>query len=98
MKFIIEKTTEPIRVKETWNYSIEKFQDPDSGKVLFGLMLDNILFTFLNKDQAKLLEVTFAEKSFEDFFNSVGIGDVNLNLQPKAACSFNYERPTGDVF
>lgn len=93
MKFIIEKSTEAFRFKETWNYTVEYDEHYDK----YGLLLDGCLFTFLTKDQATLLKNTFNEPEFENFFNSVGIGDTNLNLQPKAACSDDYFRPTGEI-
>lgn len=40
---------------------------------------------------------TFKHPKFEEFFNSVGIGKENLNLQPKAACKDDYESPTGEI-
>lgn len=93
MKFIIEKSTEPFRFKETWNYTVE--YDERFNK--YGLLLDGCLFTFLTEDQATLLKQTITEPKFEEFFNSVGIEDRNLNMQPKAACSDDYFRPTGEI-
>lgn len=93
MKFVIEKSTEPFRFKETWNYTVEYDERFDK----YGLLLDGCLFTFLTEDQATLLKQTIAEPKFEEFFNSVGIGDRNLNMQPKAACSNDYFRPTGEI-
>ena len=93
MKFVNEKTTEDFKVRESDNYEAvydEQFQ-------MGGLIVDGVLFTTLTLDQYKTLAITFKEKGFEDFFNSVGIGDEKLNLQPKAACYSDYERPTGEI-
>lgn len=93
MKFVNEKSTEAFKVRESDNYEVVW----DSKYNFGGLIVNGVCFTTLTYDQYKTLEATFKEKSFEDFFNSVGIGDKNLNLQPKAACKDDYERPTGDV-
>ena len=93
MKFVNEKTTEDFKVRESDNYEAvydEQFQ-------IGGLIVDGVLFTTLTLDQYKTLAITFKEKGFEDFFNSVGIGDEKLNLQPKAACYSDYERSTGEI-
>lgn len=93
MKFVIEKSTEPFKYKETWNYTVEYDEKLDK----YGLLLDGYFFTFLNTDQANLLKLTMQNPKFEEFFNSVGIGDENLNMQPKAACDLDYLRPTGEI-
>lgn len=96
MKFVNEKTTETFWVKETNDYEVVCFGE--NGKRAYGLQLDGVLVTFLNDDQAKMLEGMFKNSKLEDFFNSIGIGDKFLNCQPKAATKDDYERPTGDIF
>lgn len=92
MKFVIEKTDEHFKMRESSNYEILYDEDLDK----YGLIVDGIFFTFLTKDQATLLEATWKNRErFESFFNSVGVGNDKLNLQPKAACYDDYERPTG---
>ncbi len=94
MKFIMERSTEPFKFKEGSDYEI--LYDDKLDK--YGLLVDGYLFCFLTKDQAKTLSENIKNKEvFEKFFNSVGIGDEWLNLQPKAACDPNYERPTGNI-
>ena len=94
MKFINEKSTEEFKVRESNNYEVLY----DRGYDMYGLLVDDILFTTLTKDQATTLESTMNDPAFESFFNSVGIGDEFLNMQPKAACSDDYKRPTGEVY
>lgn len=94
MKFIMERSTEPFKFKEGSDYEI--LYDDKLDK--YGLLVDGYLFCFLTRDQAKTLSENIKNKEvFEKFFNSVGIGDEWLNLQPKAACDPNYERPTGNL-
>lgn len=94
MKFIMERSTEPFKFKEGSDYEV--LYDDKLDK--YGLLVDGYLFCFLTKDQAKTLSENIKNKEvFEKFFNSVGIGDEWLNLQPKAACDPNYERPTGNI-
>jgi len=94
MKFIMERSTEPFKFKEGSDYEV--LYDDKLDK--YGLLVDGYLFCFLTKDQAKTLSENIKNKEiFEKFFNSVGIGDEWLNLQPKAACDPNYERPTGNL-
>ena len=92
MKFVNEKPGE-FSFRESNNYEVVY----DSERDVYGLLVDGTLFTFLNKSQAITLKDTFKHPKFEEFFNSVGIGKENLNLQPKAACKDDYERPTGEI-
>ena len=95
MKFVNEKSPEEFKVREAVDYDV--FYDENFDK--YGLILDGELFCFLTEEQAKTLKETCKDKAtFEKFFNSVGIGEKWLNMQPKAACDPDYERPTGDVF
>jgi hypothetical protein len=92
MKFVIEKSSEPFRFEEADNYEVLYDEQLDK----YGLLLDGVLFTFLTKDEANFFKILSKDKEkFEDFFNSVGIGDTKLNPQPKAACRDDYVRPTG---
>lgn len=94
MKFIMERSTEPFKLREGSEYEILY----DEGIDKYGLLVDGVLFCFLTPDQAKTLSENIKNKEmFEKFFNSVGIGDKWLNLQPKAACDPKYKRPTGDT-
>lgn len=69
----------------------------DSGLDKYGLLVNGVFFAFLTKDQAKLMDDTLANPEAEKFFNSIGIGPEFLNMQPKAACYTDYERPTGEI-
>lgn len=92
--FNMKRSTEPFKFKEGSDYEV--LYDDKLDK--YGLLVDGYLFCFLTKDQAKTLSENIKNKEiFEKFFNSVGIGDKWLNLQPKAACDPDYERPTGNI-
>lgn len=94
MRFVNAKTTEDFKFRETWNYNIA-FNDLVQSYVL---LLDDCVFTTLNNDQAKLLMNIFEDpKKLEADFASCAIEDNFVNLQPKAACLYDYERPTGDI-
>lgn len=94
MRFVNEKTTEDFKFKETWNYNVT-FNETIQGYVL---LLDGCVFTTLNNDQAKLLLNVFEDpKELEANFASCAIEDTFVNLQPKAACFYDYERPTGEI-
>lgn len=94
MKFVMERSTEPFKIREGSEYEVLYDENIDK----YGLLVDGTLFCFLTPSQAKTLSENIKNKEvFEKFFNSVGIGDEWLNLQPKAACDPNYKRPTGDI-
>lgn len=90
----MERSTEPFKLREGSEYEILYDEVIDK----YGLLVDGVLFCFLTSDQAKTLSENIKNKEmFEKFFNSVGIGDKWLNLQPKAACDPKYKRPAGDA-
>ena len=85
MIFINGKTTENIETKNSNNFETVKF-----SKDTFGLIIEGVLFTFINKSQYDFLNLLISTGEINNF-NSCEILDEFLNLQLIEAKDENYE-------
>ena len=89
MKFVIAQK-DNITIKKCQEWHTESFNEDVSG-----LFLDGNCVCFLTPNQSSFLDLL---KKDEDQISSIEVTDDLVLMQPKAAESEDYVRPTGDVY